>query len=69
MEPRKAYQKELKKKHFQYSEDLMGWANSNLQVSQIINISSSQSGPDCRWTLWYWDFEYKDIKEPNIHIE
>lgn len=69
MVPRKIYQKKiLKEKHFQYSEDLRGWANNNLHVSQIINISASQSGPDCTWTLWYWDVEYKEIKNPDIKL-
>ena len=68
MEPRKAYQKVLKEKHFQYPEDLRGWANNNLQVSQIINISCSGHGPENLWTIWYWDMEYKEIKNPDVKL-
>lgn len=51
----------LKHKYFQYDSDLERWVNENLSHEQIINVSCSQNGPDCTWTIWYKEFDYKKI--------
>lgn len=66
---RKAWQKTLYYKGFQYPDDLKVWVDKNIDVNQIVNISCSQAGPDRNWTVWYWELENKPIKNPDIKIE